>query len=101
MMAIAPTPAKRRGRRPGTPNRAPSAPRAGSLNAQLAGIALGGYLYLEVEPDGVQPLQARVQLASRYPDSMRGWRFTVAAYTAVRASALGDVRVLVRVERVE
>lgn len=85
---------------------ATSKPRAGSLNWKLSGIELGGYLYLEVEAGdeqqiqaSVQRLQANILSPTRYPDSMKGRRFKVAAYTAVRAT-LGDVRVLVRVERV-
>lgn len=92
---------KRRGRTPGTPNSTPSVTRPGSLNDQLAALEVGGYLYLESEVANVQHLQARVSAKSRYPDSMKDMRFTVAAYTAVRASQLGDVRVLVRIERAE
>lgn len=89
---------RRRGRPPG-PSATPSEPHAGSLNAQLAAIPVGGYLYLEAPADRVQHLQARVSARTRYPDSMRDMRFTVAAFTAVAARELGDVRVLVRVQR--
>lgn len=91
--------AKRRGRPPG-PSGTPTEPRAGSFNAQLAGIPVGGYLYLETTADAAQKIQSRVQgQGNRWPDSMKGMRFTVAAYTAVAARGLGDVRILVRVER--
>src|SRR4051794_29770194 len=93
-------PAKRRGSRAGIPNSAPSEPRPGSLNAQLAAIEVGGYRYLETPADTAQKLQSRIQgQTARLPDSMKQMRFTVAAFTAVAARGLGDVRVLVRVER--
>ena len=91
----------------GAKTRRKTKPHTGSLNWQLSNIEVGGYLYLEVESGDEQQLQARVQRLqasilspTRYPESMKDTRFKVAAYTAVRAT-LGDVRVLVRVQRVE
>jgi hypothetical protein len=59
------------------------------------------YLYVEArDPEHARVVQSRASMVSTYPASMAHMRFTAATYTAVGASA-GDVRLLVRFQRVE
>lgn len=75
-------------------------PKQGGLNAQLAAMPVGGYLYIECTNGNFADLQTRIQQpVSRRPDSMKDMKFKVCAYTAV-STVIGDVKVLVRVERV-
>lgn len=75
-------------------------PNHGSLNDRISKLEIGGRLYEERTHDDYLALQRAVSASSRYPASMRYMQFTTSVFTAVPAGRLGDVRLLVCVERV-
>jgi hypothetical protein len=87
---------KKRGRKPGVG----SGPRADSLHAKLAPLAVGESLWFETTAEDYVKLQRQATMASRFPIAHKERRYTTATFTAVRVDRLGDVRVLVRIERI-
>ncbi len=77
-----------------------SKPHPGSLNDHLSKLQVGGRLYVERTADDYMKLQSLSTLKTRRPASMAEMEFTSSVFTAVSASRVGDVRILVCVERV-
>lgn len=71
-----------------------------SLNASLSRLSVGEVIYIERERDQCASLQRAVSAKSRWPKSMQGWQIKTSTYTAVGSAAVGDIKFLVRVERV-
>lgn len=71
----------------------------GSLNDTLSQLSVGDYIYMETTSEQHTLLQSRILMpASRRPEPMRHMKFSCGTYTAV-GPRVGDVRVIVRVER--
>lgn len=72
---------------------------AGSHNAMLAALEVGGYIYFECTLDDYPNVQRNlVPIKSRRPKETQEFGLTTKLYTAIGGSA-GDVRYLVKVER--
>lgn len=87
------TPAKR-GRPPGT-----GGPNAGSLMARLELLAVGEVAWVETTVEACASRMRQATTASRFPIGMTERRFATQAFTAVSNSRMGDVHLLLRIER--
>lgn len=76
--------------------------REGSNNALLLSMHVGEYRYIETTGDGYAAVMRAVNTPkTRRPIDLLGREFTCSAWTAVRAGKVGDVKVLVKIERIE
>lgn len=84
----------KRGRKPGT-----GGPNAGSLMAKLEPLAVGESIWIETSADAYAIPMRQASTTSRFPIGMEDRRFASQLFTAVASGKVGDVRVLVRIER--
>ena len=92
---------RKRGRRPGFKE---SEPRAGSLQARLAALALGAVEWIETDPNGYGHIMRTATLPdSRRTLAMQGRRFSCALHRAIPIAGAVDspMPLLVRVQRVD
>lgn len=73
----------------------------GSLNDMLRVMSVGQCIYIESTTHDYLNVMRRVTVKSRYPDSMRDFQFSCNSYTAVGSKKMGDIKYLVRVERIK
>lgn len=71
-----------------------------SILRTLEPLEVGDYLYLESSPEKMfQDMRAFNPAAKRKPEALKDRQFSTSVFTAVAAKGVGDVRVLIRVER--
>lgn len=76
--------------------------RDGSNNALLLSMKVGEYRYVETTAELVGYVMRAINTPkSRRPIELLGREFTCSAWTAVRASKVGETVVLVKIERIE
>lgn len=85
----------KRGRKPGT-----GGPNQGSLMAKLEPLAVGDVAWVETTAETCANRMRQATAASRFPIGMSDRRFATQVFTAVSNSRIGDVYLLLRIERV-
>ena len=95
---------KRRGRPKGTKNTKPMVQpmREGSHNSRLLALEVGEYFYIETTADKLGHTMRTVNTPkTRRPEALAGREFACSAWTAVAAGQVGNVVVLVKVQRTQ
>ena len=88
------SPPNKRGRRPGT-----GGPNVGSLQSKLEPLAVGEALWIETTAEDYAIPMRQASTVSRFPIGMKDRRYTTQLFTAIATGKVGEVRVLLRVER--
>jgi hypothetical protein len=73
----------------------------GSLNDQLQKLAVGQALYIESTIKDCLNIIRRVTAKTRRPDLMKNYEFSCNTFTAIGVKKLGEIKILVRVERLK
>lgn len=76
-------------------------PNKGSLIAKVEPLSVGERVFVESSFSDFKSVMRRVTASSRFPESMRGRKYSCALYRALGESATNEVIFLVAVTRIE